>query len=369
MNFLYDVFGVPFGYLMRIINSLFPNYAVSIIIFTLVTKLVFIPFNYSMQKNAARTRLLNPKLEKLKKSYANNPTKLQEEQQKLYQEEGLNPMSSCLPSLIQMILLFGVLDVVYKPFTHILGFSKEVRNEAVGIAGTNLKNLRCELITMEKLNELADKFKNLGEDFYNKAVEFAQNFTIFGANLGKAPTLHPEVWNKEAVILAAIPFLAGLAQFVSSVYTQNYQKKNNPAMQGGGCMTAMMFIAPVLSIIFAFGLPAGIGFYWIWSSLFTFVITYVLNIYFDKNIDKINEKEKAKALAYAAKHPEKKTFMQKMLEQQQALEQQQNGTPSTKTNLSKSEKNKINRDALKDARKRMAEKYGDEYDENENDDD
>ena len=58
-----------------------------------------------------------------------------------------------------------------------------------------------------------------------------------------------------------------------------------------------------------------------------------------------------------------------MLEQQQALEQQQNGTPSTKTNLSKSEKNKINRDALKEARKRMAEKYGDEYDENDNDDD
>ena len=369
MNFLYDLFGVPFGYLMRIINSLFPNYAVSIIFFTLVTKLIFIPFNYSMQKNAARTRLLTPKLEKLKKSYANNPTKLQEEQQKLYQEEGLNPMASCLPSLIQMILLFGVLDVVYKPFTHILNFSEKVRNDAVGIAGTNLKNLRCELITMENLNKFADKFKELGEDFFNKATEFAHNFTIFGANLGKAPTLHPDVWNKEAIILAAIPFLAGLAQFISSVYTQNYQKKTNPTMQGGGCMTVMMFIAPVLSIIFAFGLPAGIGFYWIWSSLFTFIITLVLNIYFDKNIDNINEKEKAKALAYAEKHPEKKTFMQKMLEQQQALEQQQNGSANNNVNLSKSEKNKINRDALKEARRRMAEKYGDEYDENDINDD
>ena len=99
----------------------------------------------------------------------------------------------------------------------------------------------------------------------------------------------------------------------------------------------------------------------------TFNIPFIC-LPFDKNIDNINEKEKAKALAYAEKHPEKKTFMQKMLEQQQALEQQQNGSANN-VNLSKSEKNKINRDALKEARRRMAEKYGDEYDENDINDD
>ena len=115
MNKLYDIIGIPFGYLMSWIYSFVGNYAVAIVLFTLVTKIILFPVNYKTQKSAARTRLLNPKIEKLKKSYSNNPTKLQEEQQKLYQQEGINPMASCLPSIVQMLLLFGVLDVVYKP--------------------------------------------------------------------------------------------------------------------------------------------------------------------------------------------------------------------------------------------------------------
>jgi YidC/Oxa1 family membrane protein insertase len=97
-------------------------------------------------------QLLQPKLEKLKKSFANNPQRLQEEQQKLYQQEGVNPMGSCLPMFIQMFLLFGVIDVIYKPITHILDISKNVIKEAVTIAHTatgdkslDMSNLRCEL--------------------------------------------------------------------------------------------------------------------------------------------------------------------------------------------------------------------------------
>ena len=68
MNFLYDILGVPFGYLMSFIYDIVPNYAIAIIIFTLVTKLLLFPVNYKTQKNAARMQLLAPKLEKLRKS-------------------------------------------------------------------------------------------------------------------------------------------------------------------------------------------------------------------------------------------------------------------------------------------------------------
>ena len=94
---------------MSFIYSIVPNYAVAIILFTLVTKLLLFPVNYKTQKNAARMQLMQPKLEKLKKSYGSNPQRLQEEQQKLYQQEGINPMGSCLPMFIQLFLLFGVL--------------------------------------------------------------------------------------------------------------------------------------------------------------------------------------------------------------------------------------------------------------------
>ncbi|MDE5558732.1 MAG: YidC/Oxa1 family membrane protein insertase [Ruminococcus sp.] len=379
MNSLYDIIGIPFGYLMYLIYSLCDNYALAIIIFTIVTKLLLFPVNYHTQKNSARMQLLSPKMEKLRKSYASNPERLQQEQQKLYQQEGINPMASCMPALVQMLLLFGVIDVIYKPITHILHISKNIRESAFNIAtelsgssAGGFKSLRSELTIMEQLDKHTDKFSSLAENFADRVAEFGANYTVFGANLGKIPEFHPEVWNAESVILFCIPFLAGLAQLVQSIYSQVHQKKVNPEMQGGGCMALMMYVMPIMSVVWAFALPAGIGFYWIWTSLFSFLINLGLNMYFTpERTEKINEKEKEKARAYAEKHPEKKTFMQRMLEQQAELERQQNGgSGNGKGNkASRSEMNRQNRDKLKEARKRMAEKYGEEYDENDNDDD
>ncbi|MGN0576201.1 MAG: YidC/Oxa1 family membrane protein insertase [Ruminococcus sp.] len=373
MNNLYDIIGVPFGYLMSWIYDFVGNYGVAIILFTIVTKLLLFPVNYHTQKSSARMLLLNPKLEKLRKSYANNPTKLSEEQQKLYQQEGINPMGSCLPSFIQMFLLFGVLDVVYKPLTHILHFSKEVRNSAIEIAsklsvaagGKEIRNndLRNELMAMEQLNKAPDKFNDLGENFRELVSEFSENFTFFGINLGKTPDVSPEIWNKESFFLFLIPILAGAAQLVHTIYLQMYQKKTRQEMPNMGCMNIMMYLMPLMSIWFAYQVPAGVGFYWICSSLFTFLITLGLNHYFTpERTAVINEKEKVKAKKKADKHPERKTFMQKMLEQQQALEAEQSRINGEGNKISRSELNKYNRDRINEGRKRMAEKYGDEYD-------
>ena len=324
--------------------------------------------------------LLQPKIEKLKKSYESNPQRLQEEQQKLYQQEGYNPMSSCLPSFLQLFLLFGVLDVIYKPITHILRISRSVTSAAVSIASDliggktplTMKNLRCELHTMEQLTKNPDAFKDLGENFFDKVTQFSEKFTIFGANLGKTPEFHPEVWTKEAVILFLIPFAAGIAQLVSSVYMQLHQKKVNPAMQGGGCMWAMTLLMPIWSVWLAFSFPAGIGFYWIWSALINFLLSFALNRYFTLDrIKEINEKEKIKAKEYAEKHPGKKSFMQKMMEQQAIYEDEQKNQRVNEKGekISRSEQNKMNRDRINEARKRMAEKYGDVYDENDIDED
>lgn len=383
MSTLYDIVGIPFGYLMSWIYQLVPNYAIAIIVFTLVTKLLLFPVNYKTQKDAARMRLLQPKLQKIQKSFANNQQRQQEETMKLYQEEGINQMASCLPMFVQMFLLFGVIDVVYKPITHILHITKSVRTAAVEVTSkiatefgiinggksVSLGDLRNELHTIEALNQYPEKFSHLSENFSNAVSEFAERFTIFGANLGQTPTLHPETWNSEAIILVCIPFLAGIAQLISSIYSMIHQQKTNPTPQaGGGCMWIMMLGMPLLSIWWGFTFPAAVGFYWIWSSVFSFLITLGLNIYFTpERTVKINEKEKEKARIYAEKHPDKKTFMQRMLEASAEQGQYNNnsGVNSDKNGekMSRSEQSKANRDALKDARKRMAEKYGDDYDE------
>ena len=369
---LYDIIGYPFGFLMSFIYGIFGNYAVSIIVFTIVTKILLFPVNYKTQKNSARMQLLNPKMEKLRKSFANNPQRLQEEQQKLYQQEGINPMASCLPAFIQMFLLFGVLDVVYKPITHILHITKSIRQEAVRIAsdlvggkGISLSDLRCELRTMEQVEKSPEAFGHLAENFLGSIQDFSSKFTVFGANLGQTPQFHPDVWNREAVILFLIPVFAGLAQLIQSIYSMVHQKRTNPDMQGNGCMTFMMLFMPLWSVWLAFEVPAGVGFYWIWSSVFSFLINLGLNIYFTpERTERINEKEKERARVYAEKHPEKKTFMQKMMEQQALYEQEQRAQSArfdeNGDKISRSEMNRQNRDRINDARARMSEKYGDD---------
>ncbi len=378
MSYIYTLIGVPLGYLMRLIYSICNNYAVAIIIFTVFTKILLFPVSYKTQKSSARMQLLNPKLEKLRKSFANNPQRLQEEQQKLYQQEGVNPMGSCLPMFVQMLILFGVMEVIYKPITHILNISKNIIEDAVAIAAKDIdkldtRNMRCELLTMEHLRDHGDRYTSLGENFFSKVSEFNEKFTLFGANLGKTPELHPEIWNKEAIILFAIPILAGLSQLLVSVYGQIHQKKTNPTSQpGGGCIMFLTYVMPLVSIIFAFQLPAGVGFYWIWQSIFSFIITFALNCYFTpERVKVINEQEKEKARIYAEKHPNKKTFMQKMMEQQSALDQQNSGSSSSgkAKGISRSEQSKQNRDKIKEARRRMAEKYGDSYEDDNDEED
>ena len=114
MNFLINIVAFPLGFIMKLIYSLVGNYGIAIILFTLVTKLILLPVSYKQQKNSARLQLINPKLKKLQEKYKDKPEKMQLEQTKLYQEENINPYSSCLTSFIPLILLWGVLAVVYK---------------------------------------------------------------------------------------------------------------------------------------------------------------------------------------------------------------------------------------------------------------
>ena len=90
-------------------------------------------FNHSVP-SSVKMAMVKPKLDNAQKKYANNKDKLNEEMMKIYQEAGYNPMSGCLPLLIQFPILFGVINVVYNPLTHIVRLSKDVIAQAQTIA-------------------------------------------------------------------------------------------------------------------------------------------------------------------------------------------------------------------------------------------
>ncbi|MDE7228978.1 MAG: YidC/Oxa1 family membrane protein insertase [Oscillospiraceae bacterium] len=93
-------------------------------IFTLLVKLVLLPLSIKQQKSSARTAVFQPKVAEIQKKYRNNPQKQQEELMKL-QQMGYKPMAGCGTMLLSFLILFGVIDVVYKPLTHIVHMNSE----------------------------------------------------------------------------------------------------------------------------------------------------------------------------------------------------------------------------------------------------
>ncbi len=91
---------------------------IAILLFTLIIKLAMLPLSIKQQKNTAKSAIFAPKVKEIQTKYKNNQQKQQEELAKL-QQQGYNPMGGCGSMLLTFLLLFGVLDVVYKPMTHI----------------------------------------------------------------------------------------------------------------------------------------------------------------------------------------------------------------------------------------------------------
>ncbi|MDO5560379.1 MAG: membrane protein insertase YidC [Oscillospiraceae bacterium] len=371
------ILGYPLGWIMYGIYHLCKSYGLSLIIFALLTKILLLPLNLKSQRSAAKMRALNPKMEKIKKSFANNPQRIQQEQMKLQADEGVNPMSGCLPALIQFPILFGIVEVVYSPLSHILRFSKDLLTsasgllqnmyEATGITPTGILKTREELAILKYASdpEYSSYFQSLGSDFMDKISSFSDNNMFLGfIDLGSQANLHPEAWTIGAIALVAIPVLSGLVNLATTVISQIQQKKNNPAAATMGSMNVMMYAMSIFYIWFSFSIPSGAAFYWTVSGILGLIQMILFNKYFTQErceaileSDKIKNKGKNK----------KPGFMQTLMEQQQQALNAQNNSGSTATGrelrdgLSKTEYNKANTKAINEARRRMAEKYGDEY--------
>ena len=88
------------------INSVIHNYGWSMVVFTLLIKLILLPLDYKSRKSMRRMTRLQPQVAKLQKKYANDQEKLNQKTAELYRREGINPMSGCLPMLVSMVILF-----------------------------------------------------------------------------------------------------------------------------------------------------------------------------------------------------------------------------------------------------------------------
>lgn len=301
---IFQLLATPLGWILRLVYQLFRNYFVAIFFFTLLVKLVTFPFSLKSQKATADRARLAPRLERLQKKYGQDRQKLQQKTQELYEKEGVSLTGGCLPMLIPMIILFGVIGAIYKPLTHLTDIPEQVINACVETVtvqdgedathkmsktdaneGSYYRELRlmevleynkdAVIANIDKLDAavLGDK---TGTEYYAEIVEMRGEFQLFGQDFLKNP------WNggfKGINWLWIIPLLSGITALLSSFLSQHYNKATmSPEQQQmKGCTGVMLYFMPLFSAYISFVVPGAVGIYWIFSNVFALGQTYVLN--------------------------------------------------------------------------------------------
>ena len=352
MDFL-GFLGKPLGIAMSWIYNLVPNYFITIFLFTFAVRLLLFPVFLKQQKSSMDRARLAPALERLQKKYANDRNKLMEKQQALYEKHGVSMTGGCLPMLLSMVVLFGVIAAIYAPLSNLSnpsmsdqviavaqyaiigegegkltendlkGYYGELRLMTNAEKGTNKEDIIAELnnpsaAALQRAYSKVDIVKNgtvneenynlyktffveqqmngrSGEELYEQIVEMKEQFSIMDGKF----SLLDQPWVKEKGMksiswLWLIPLISGLTSFFVSWISMSYSKKSMPQDQPGqGCTNNMMLIyMPAFSTWIAFTVPGAVGVYWIFSNVLSVAQTIIVN--------KIYDPAKARAEAEAA---------------------------------------------------------------------
>ena len=227
MTSIFGIIGIPLGWIMSLIYNLVHNYGWSLILFIILIRILMIPLGIKQQKSSAKMASFQPKLQQLQKQYGKDKSRYQEEMMKLYEKEGVSPTGGCLPMVLQMVLLFGIIDVIYNPLKHLLHIPADAITKAIqllGNAGGNAPQLK--IIHMIQATGYNGQFDAaFGADGISKIQDFGMHF--LGLNLGDIPS---EVWGFAIIV----PILSFVAQIAFTLVSMAQQKQNG--METKGCL-------------------------------------------------------------------------------------------------------------------------------------
>jgi YidC/Oxa1 family membrane protein insertase len=200
------------------------HWGFAIILFTLIVKVITFPLTLSQIRGMQAQKELQPKIQELQKKYGKDREKLSQEQMKLYQEAGVNPLSGCLPLLIQMPILFGLYA-------------------ALVVIGPSLANAAFFWIP------------DLGFPQYTQGMSWITE--AFSA--GDYGTL---------IAYLILPILLMVSQFIMQKWmtpaTPTDADSNNPT---AGMMKQMSLMMTLMFGFFTLQVPAGLTLYWVTSNL------------------------------------------------------------------------------------------------------
>lgn len=275
----------------------FGNYLIGICIFAIIIEIFMIPFAIKQQKNSIKQANLRPKEMAIRNRYKGRndqatQQKVAQEIQELYQRENFNPMSGCLPMLIQLPIIMLLYNIVVNPLVNVLGASDGLASalntfatasKAAGGLGLSLGSSNG---TIEVLSHFKDVdatlianfglFKN-GGAVADQLLVFGKNipsFNVGSINFGLTPSF------KENFLLLIVPVLTFVVYFGSMKISKKftYQPTQNENAPGAGCSTKMMeFSMPLMSTFFCFMVPGAVGIYWVFRSVISTVKQFIMS--------------------------------------------------------------------------------------------
>lgn len=276
---IFNFFGSILGYLLWFLYTIFRNYGVAIILFTIILKLVLFPTSLKQQKSMASQSKLQEKQKELQKKYANNKQKYNDELMKLYEKEGVSPTNGCLTTLLPFPIMLGIYYSVIMPLSNTLHIASDTVNKATeyiskipGMVSTG--GIYSELQIIRNFSALRDNLTMFSATDIAKIEDFSKGFKFLGLDLLSTPQ-----GSDFSTFLWLIPALSLVSSVAFQVYTMLYQKKTtgqNPM----GCMLGMTIVFPLISLYWAYTMPAAVGFYWTVSSLISWAQSVVTNKYF-----------------------------------------------------------------------------------------
>jgi YidC/Oxa1 family membrane protein insertase len=232
------------------------NVIVAIILMTVLIRLVTIRLSAKQIMSQKRMQMIGPELRELTKElnrrYKGDRMAIQKATQEFYKERGISPTAGCLPSLLQMGLLFPMYWVIRDGLTN-FDPSKMMRVFGVDL----IPSLQCP----HAVNGVIDKSAS------------CINTVVFGINVGQPQVL----FNLPLVVftlgVSALAVAAGLLQFVQSRMLMPPAAENDP---NASTQRTMMVIFPFFSVIYGGFLPAGLFVYWITTSVFSIAQQFLI---------------------------------------------------------------------------------------------
>ncbi len=302
MNALFESLGYVFGYLLWFAYGLVKNFAIAILIFTVILRALQFPLQIKSQKSMAGTMRLQKKQQEIQEKYGKDRDKVNEELSKLYEKENISPTSGCMTSFIPMFLLFGVYYAIRNPLTNTLHIAKDSVDAALGFAkglpvvGSSIEGYYGQISFMSLYPDVKNNAEFLAHTGFSdadisKLDQFAEGFKMFGLNLLDMPNSHG-LWS----VFILFPILCFATSFATTFVSMKMNGQSLSLKGQQGCMNSMFLLMPLMSAWISYTVPSAIGLYWIYSSIIGFITTIIIHKFY--NAQALTAQDEARRIAY-----------------------------------------------------------------------